>query len=232
MPRISIPFSGFYESDHNLILENTLEQIFSDHEGRGDSSKNPNPSFDCSLWTDYSRLYCEQFAEAFEYETGFKLHLRFAELVSPRFYNFETDRIFCNISRKTASALFELSAQDNHEKLSAYLEDKFTPRSGWIPFYSPNLSEWLEKPLNEWDHNELGALIACQIDIDSDSFKAWALMEKPSCNGVLDDLVFEALPEDVQNYVNFLDSEQRENAKPYDEIPAFESWLEARNVAA
>ncbi len=45
-------------------------------------------------------------------------------------------------------------------------------------------------------------------------------------------MVFASMPENVQAYANFLDSEQRENGKDYEELPDFEEWLESLNITA
>jgi hypothetical protein len=86
-------------------------------------------------------------------------------MTSPRFYNFETDRVFANISEHAARKLFAYSRKlDNHATLAKVIRARFTSRDGFHSFYSNSLAEWLEKPLDEWDHNELGTLliVACE----------------------------------------------------------------------
>ena len=91
--------------------------------------------------------------------------LEFESMTSPRFYNFETDRIFAFIPAETVEKLFTISAEDNHETLARVLMERFTDRSGFHSFYSNELSTWLEKPLRDWDHNELGSLLIAAIQV-------------------------------------------------------------------
>ncbi|MDQ0317765.1 hypothetical protein [Amorphus orientalis] len=87
------------------------------------------------------------------------LGLTFESMSSPQFYNFETDRIFCHVPTDTVKALFLLSKRDGHEKLKATIEERCTSRSGFISFYSSDLADWLAKPVEQWDHNELSILL-------------------------------------------------------------------------
>lgn len=87
------------------------------------------------------------------------LGLQFESMASPREYNFETDRIFCHIPLKTVRALFKASESENHISLRAAIRERFTSRSGFISHYSNDLETWLDKHLQEWDHNEIGTLL-------------------------------------------------------------------------
>jgi len=53
------------------------------------------------------------------------------------------------------------------------IAERFTSCSGFISFYSRHLADWLEKPIVDWDHNELGTLLiaamrAAGSDVESD----------------------------------------------------------------
>ncbi|MZR12687.1 hypothetical protein GQE99_06590 [Maritimibacter sp. DP07] len=95
-----------------------------------------------------------------------------AAMESPREYNFETDRLFVNASAAFCKRLFAMSKADDHATLARVIADRFTPCSGFAPFYSADLGAWLAKPLADWDHNELGTLLIaclelCNADEDS-----------------------------------------------------------------
>lgn len=91
--------------------------------------------------------------------------LKFESMESPRYYNFETDRIFANVSQKTVRELFKLSKTDNHSTLAGILKNNCTSYDGFISHYSNKLTDWLEKPLLEWDANELRMLLLAVIEI-------------------------------------------------------------------
>lgn len=85
--------------------------------------------------------------------------LKFESMDSPREYNFATDRIFCHIPLKTVRALFKASKAENHISLRAAIRERFTSYDGFISGYPNALDSWLSKPLQEWDHNEIGTLL-------------------------------------------------------------------------
>ena len=87
-------------------------------------------------------------------DTG--IELVFESMRSPREYNFTTDRLFV-ILRPEHIPL--LRAKVDEERFAKVIRDNFTSRDGFISFYSNDITDWREKPLGEWDHNELGTLL-------------------------------------------------------------------------
>jgi len=157
----TIPFSGFYYSWHDQELNYALESIFSDNNG------NPIPSlvekaFDCVDWkachVAYAEKYTENFADKFSLST-----LKFKELVSPKYYNFQTDRIFCDISLSEVTSIY---SQVDKDLLKQYIKSRFTSRDGFISHYSNDIAEW-PKDLSQWDHNEVGTLIEAYVDSEN-----------------------------------------------------------------
>lgn len=104
------------------------------------------------------------------------LGAKFEEMTSPREYNFTTDRIFCELSGRTVARLFRMSREDNHARLAACIRERFTSRDGFISHYSNRLADWLEKPLADWDHNELGTLLRALLPDDDDALM-WMTLE-------------------------------------------------------
>lgn len=91
--------------------------------------------------------------------------LEFDALDSPTSYNFATDRVFAYIPMATVELLFTRSRVDNHDPLRSLIRDSFTSRSGFSSHYDNDLDAWLEKPLDEWDHNELGVLLVAALKL-------------------------------------------------------------------
>jgi len=104
------------------------------------------------------------------------LGLQFESMDSPREYNFTTDRVYAKISLATCRRLFKKSKQENHETLKARIRASYTSCDGFSSHYSNQLCDWLEKPLIDWDHNELCTLIEaacnwtrdCEMEIYQD----------------------------------------------------------------
>lgn len=93
---------------------------------------------------------------------------KFSIMTSPREYNFETDRLFVDVSAAFLKRLFKMSKADNHDTLRATIEGRFTSYDGFISSYSNSLSSWLETPLLEWDYNELGTLLIACLELEGD----------------------------------------------------------------
>lgn len=171
---VNIPFCGFYESylsyEMNSILEREIEYTLEreredglrEYERLDDSTY--AQIFDRNITNHiWERCIANQWVEYFEsylsdiVET--KISFTFAELTSPREYNFETDRIFATMTLKDAAKLFAKAKADSFADLAACIKERFTSRDGFISFYSNDLDDWLAKPLSQWDSNELGTLV-------------------------------------------------------------------------
>lgn len=189
----TIPFDGFYESWYSQEIDREEEQeaeYFEEHrqaeDGVAEELRLTAGEYAEILFrfTDYSAAYqtiARDYAACFnEFATeclGFDPRLTFEEMTSPREYNFQTDRIFCHIPLGTALQLFAMSKANKHETLANVIAGRHTSRSGFVSFYDNRLAHWLEKPVRDWDHNELGTLlIACLClapDTEFDSNGDW-----------------------------------------------------------
>lgn len=175
MSEIVLPFSGFYNSlwasgiEHaeELLVEHLLEERDLDDDLR------PEITELFSSHTNYVEVYN---TVAAHYAVGFSAWLNdefsldaclcYKLLQSPREYNFTTDRIFCEISQHDAQQL--LGAVDT-DSLSEAAKERFTSRSGFISFYSPDVDAW--GPLETWGHNQLGTILHALVGKDEYDFE-------------------------------------------------------------
>jgi hypothetical protein len=181
----TIPFLGFYETVHDNAIDRAIESLFEDDNGDCNSDLiNHFYSSNCidseKVRTEYAKDYVQAFAIAT------KLQLTFDELISPREYNFQSDRIFVDITPESISKLF---ASVDKDVLSQYIKEEYTSRSGFISYYSPDLNEW-PADVTEWDHNQLGTLITVAVDFDEEKY-----MEEVNGSGNVDSWVYSALKE-------------------------------------
>lgn len=188
---INIPFRGFYNSCYSYELESIEENEVRyrcedaddplDMESREYAeilSCNLNYQLACEL---IAKEYVEHFNEMIRDQFGIRLDLEFESLSSPREYNFETDRIFCRISEEKAQ---ELYAQIQADKFAATIKKRFTSCDGFISYYSNRIEDWIEKPLLEWDCNELGTLLYALVSDDGEfefDFKLFDSLAETSC---------------------------------------------------
>lgn len=132
-----------------------------------------------------ARYWVGDFSRWASRELGIDLGLTFEALISPRFYNFETDRVFADVDLKVMRELLRRSAADDHEALRKVIEDRFTSYDGFSSFYVTDLDAWLRKPLRDWDHNELGTLLVASLQIAGADYREFErdVEENWSSNG-------------------------------------------------
>jgi len=177
---INIPFAGFYNSWYSAELD-AVQERFVEYE----VEKNPGLDPDIpneALWhcADYgkaydhiARAYVDQFNQYILDEYEIDLGLKFESMQSPREYNFETDRIFCEISEENVR---KLRSAVSDPALRHAIKERFTSRSGFIFSYPNRLEDW--PPLEQWDHNELGTLLVALLDDTEDwDWKIWERMQ-------------------------------------------------------
>ena len=184
---INIPFAGFYESWYSGELDEVQER-FVEYE----VEKNPGLDPDIpneALWkaADYgkaydyiARAYVDHFNKHILDEYDLDLGLKFESMQSPREYNFDTDRIFCEISEENVR---KLRSMVSDPALRQAIMERFTSRSGFISSYPNDLEAWNPDPTT-WDHNELGTLLVALLDDDEDW--DWKIFESTLNRNVFD----------------------------------------------
>lgn len=225
-----IPFAGFYESIWSYAIDREVERRAENWTDDRDDFNREFPALAhvpdeylegafADAWeaVDYSAAYA---ALAREYAVEFaawlgdsldtELAFEFEEVVSPKFYNFETDRLFI----KLPLAAFEtIRARLGEDAVADEFKAMFTSRDGFASFYDNTPPS---KPLAEWDHNELYALLVAWVEhelpnrsIDDELFdyRSGGLYEEayriaddatdwPKLREIVTRTVLDALPED------------------------------------
>jgi hypothetical protein len=194
---MNIPFSGFYESKWSGGIDHEEESHAEYEANEREEGEQSHPAelrlseteiaeilFDV---TDYSAAYAtiaRDYVEAFGTVMGealdLDLKLTFESMSSPKYYNFETDRIFVNVPLEVVKELFKRSEKDGHKALKQVVHDRHTSRSGFCSWYSNDLADWLEKPVEEWDHNELMTLLGAAFalaEVDNGDELEWEVYE-------------------------------------------------------
>jgi hypothetical protein len=177
---VNLPFPGLYESSLDHELDSVIDQEIENLVERQEEDRIPK-----ELHLDSNEMYgalsnCIQYRFAHQHLAsryaghfgllagellGFELGLEYESMTSPKEYNFTTDMLFAHIPRAVVRRLFKMSKQEEHATLAKVIRKRFTSRSGFISFYSNELEEWLEKPVQEWDYHELGTLLRAVLEI-------------------------------------------------------------------
>ena len=161
----TLPFSGFYCSKWSNELDDVENQFI---EKEADDTLD---EFEVSVLVDKCRQYETQieyvaeeyvgyFNEKFKEEFAIDLKLRFESLKSPREYNFSTDIIYAYIDEEVVRRLLD---DLEESKLADMIRERFTSCDGFISFYPNRIEEWKEKPLEEWDYNEVGTVLEAYV---------------------------------------------------------------------
>lgn len=177
--KTTIPFAGFYYSiwseELDQVERSETEYFESDRQAEEGIPKDLRLTA-CeylnilSRHSDYSGMYkdaaqviAQEWASLASEYLEFDLGLTFDMMDSPREYNFATDRIFMSIPRATVAKLYRIAKRDNFENLRRVIKERFTSCDGFISGYSNYLSDWKEKRLSDWDHNEVGTLLIAAL---------------------------------------------------------------------
>lgn len=138
---IQLPFSGFYYSTHDMNIDNHIEYEIEYLESELDYTEDQLDIIkDRFFMMDYAPIreaicvhYINAFNAVFYDEYNIHLDLEYSQLISPKFYNFETDRLYAFIDESIYNDVAELI---NKQGFKAVLKEKYKQRSGYMPFQS------------------------------------------------------------------------------------------------
>lgn len=187
----TLPFAGFYSGAHDLEYDREIESL-ADYYANETPDNIPDFLMDMARdsadFGNYCLEYAKDYAESFMQWLSFDG--KFESLESPKYYNFETDRVFVELTRDDIARAWRGVDKKRFAKLC---RDRFTSRDGFISSYSPDWRTWGK--LSAWDHNQLGALI--QAFAETEQAGCWhfwnevELMESFNCNGGADSAMWQ-----------------------------------------
>ena len=176
---VKIPFSGFYNSIHDSIIDSALEY---ESECYADSNKANDIILDLlninhydKIREELSKVFVEGINELFWYEYDISLDLEFYSIKSPKFYNYSTDEIYCYVDNDKINELVALL--DNENDFIEVLKDKYQSRDGFIVFDSTL------QAIDNKDYSLFFSDLLCQL-IDFDEI---------DCNEYYNDKAFETV---------------------------------------
>lgn len=215
MLQIKIPFEGLYNSYLDSVIDDYIVSLF-DPEGTGDPSLIPDKWHNHFTYTDKMlKAIGTYHIDCINSVIGHDIELRFDTLESPKYYNYETDKIYAFISRSDIKKLWR---NTKPEILKQVIESRHSSGSGFISFYSNDIESatWQKSPL-EYDGIQLETLLIAYLlsdggaDISTDSMESlesygilspYDLYEDLNGSGELDFIVFENMPQECINMVN------------------------------
>ena len=136
-------YTSFYIDNLNVLL-NSFLSVNRSH-------------FYNQIAKDYTIFYIDDLNAKLNYaypDKGFTLKGTYKCFISPREYNFETDRIYIQIEENHAIDFIEYVVKNYKKELDKKIKEIFTSRSGFISFYENNLESWTNN-YKEWDCNQI-----------------------------------------------------------------------------
>ena len=212
---IELPnFEGFdyswIDSEFDVLAQNESE-YYADELDLSDEKKEEikddyfSQNYD-ELQVEICKTYIPHYFEAIEDEIDFELNASFESLTSPKYYNFETDRLFVEIDDIKITMLMNWIFNNKLEKLKEVVKDRFTRRDGYIPNYSNDLETWGD--VDTWDYNQLGTALLVFVDEYADF--NYTLHEYVS--ETIYNHIYSTLSDDMQEFLN-KEYEKKEDAK-------------------
>ncbi|OQX10473.1 MAG: hypothetical protein BWK73_20000 [Thiothrix lacustris] len=195
-----IPFSGFYESWHNDLLDQELEQLNQDRD-TGEALPEDHPEYikiddvRCgAVHQQYAREYCSSLQWFIKENEPLDVQFTFSHLWSPKFYNYDTDVIWVDMPDDQIVKLYQHAMQYN--RFAAVVKQRCGGRSS---FFSPDLTEWADSPL-EWQPAQVSLLfeaLDCLDTYNRDYPLELVVMDSARGNGKITDMILSNVKQEV-----------------------------------
>lgn len=129
---IQLPFSGFYHSIHDAHIDSVIECYTQDNDSEALSDAFYNMTYD-GIWEAVSKHYTQAYDQVFYDKYDIWLDVEFSHITSPRFYNFETDKLYVSIKEDVLKQVIALLDDAEIQKV---LNEKYRTQDGFICFDS------------------------------------------------------------------------------------------------
>ena len=147
-----IPFAGFYGSLHSDAIDQVAEMAFQDSSGDMNESLYDSAVTDIA-WGRARLEYAKEYARCYAVQLGIAAST-FSDMISPREYNFGTDRIFIRLPVSEFRRILDATPRGY---LAQIAKEWFTSRDGFMSHYDSDPEAWGEP--EEFDHNQIGAVL-------------------------------------------------------------------------
>jgi len=131
--KISIDFGGFYSSTHEAMIDSQIEYYADDV----DQIKQDINLFDYvdyqKTFDNYIKSYCSVLSDFIFYEYDINIGYKDISLSSPKYYNYETDVIYCSTFKRDQIKLNKKLLKDLD--FIEYLKEATKSYDGYWSFY-------------------------------------------------------------------------------------------------
>lgn len=165
---VEIPFWGFYESIHDNNIDRAIESYYEDDQGNMSEENADAISMADVDWDSIRKEYCKRFVE--ELANRSELDFEYSDMTSPKYYNFETDRLFAWLPKEQADRVRK--EVEAYPEWAETIKERFTDRSGFISNYDPDINH------EDWTREELDQcqwLVILQLYFDHHLDEDWQI---------------------------------------------------------
>jgi hypothetical protein len=104
--------------------------------------------------------------------------VEFSEIVSPKYYNFSTDRLFADIELKEDwQEVMRAFMKDNADWLKERIEEDWTSYDGFHSFMCNDLSEWDKYLFEDMDERYISTMLGYMMYRENDRIREDLVME-------------------------------------------------------
>ena len=166
---VEVPFTGLYESQHSMHIEDAMAHPFTDDCGDLIASLYDRADQLPFCYRTTHNAYAREYAATVMASLGIPdTDWFFEALDSPREYNFVSDRVFVKLTPSRAQSITTRVLTHLHSEFVRQCRDTMTSRDGFCSWYDPDYTTWGIP--DTWDHNQFGALfvVYCRDVLDED----------------------------------------------------------------
>ncbi len=132
---VNINFGGFYESLHDYYAEQAVANHFGYYLENGEIDEDKMWYIGSDIWRWTRTQYSKEYVNELNYRLN--TNIKFVELDSPIMYNYKTDVIVANISKKDRLAIMKCIREEGlKEQLLEYIIVSSTSYDGYVSFLS------------------------------------------------------------------------------------------------
>ncbi len=136
MININIEFGGFYDSEH----EDRFDTLVAHYFGEDSYVDVDEIDWDSVNFSKTRENYCKQYLIELsekildDYDTT--VDFKFVELISPKYYNYSTDKLDVEVDSKQMYKLIDKVVDNSNKELLNYIIEGTTNRDGYISYYT------------------------------------------------------------------------------------------------
>ncbi len=150
-------FCGLYESVlYNSDTDYYLAEALADE----DTPDKVEVDYDFQEFTKVAGEACVESLEDELYSHDVITNMDYAGMSSPRYYNYETDRVLIDVDYNFI-ALVKYCRHTNKDKFNQYLKDNYTSYDGYISFVENSVSKFF---LKDWFNSHKNMAVQVMIE--------------------------------------------------------------------